>query len=79
MKRRRLDRTDLGQLLRRFRRTRGVSQEKLAEQAGLHRTYISHVELGTRNPSFEVVDMLLVALGVSWEEFGRELDRTAFP
>ena len=77
MKRRHLDRTDLGRLLRLLRRSRAVSQEKLAEQAGLHRTYISHVELGTRNPSFEKVDMLLIALDVSWEEFGKQLDRIA--
>ncbi|MGH3089187.1 MAG: helix-turn-helix domain-containing protein [Rubrobacteraceae bacterium] len=40
-----------GTNVRRARLSRGWSQERLAEICGLHRTYISGIELGIRNPS----------------------------
>ncbi len=43
----------------------GISQEKLAERANLHRTYVSAVENGTRNLSLNVMDRLANALETS--------------
>ena len=40
----------------------GFSQDKLSEVSGLHRTYISGVERGIRNPTIEVVNQLALAL-----------------
>ena len=37
------------------RRERGLSQDKLAEQANLDRTYVSGIEHGIRNPGIKVV------------------------
>jgi transcriptional regulator with XRE-family HTH domain len=53
-----------GEQLRRVRTRQGISQERLAELAGLHRTYVSSVERGLRNISLLNIDKLADALGV---------------
>lgn len=53
-----------GQRLRALRLERDMSQERLAELAGLHRAYISGVEIGRRNISVWTVHRLANALGV---------------
>ena len=64
----------LGTVLQAFRETMGVSQEKLAEIASLHRTYIGSIERGERNPSFNSLNRILKSLNISWSEFGANLD-----
>ena len=51
--------------LRNLRQARGISQERLAELAGLHRTYVSSVERGARNISIDNIARLAKALDVS--------------
>jgi transcriptional regulator with XRE-family HTH domain len=53
-----------GKRLREIRTRKGISQEKLAELAGLHRTYVSSVERGERNISLVNIESLAEALGV---------------
>lgn len=53
-----------GQAIRTVRNRRGVSQESLALQCGLDRTYISGIERGTRNPSLTNILKLAAALDV---------------
>ena len=55
----------LARNLRALRTQKGWSQEKLAEEAGLHRTYASGLERGARNPTITVVEKLAAALGVT--------------
>jgi CheY-like chemotaxis protein/DNA-binding Xre family transcriptional regulator len=43
----------------------GISQEELADRAGLHRTYVSDVERGARNLSLESIEKLAAALDLS--------------
>lgn len=52
-----------GQRLRRLRTEQKVSQEKLGEMAGLHRTFVSMVERGERNVTLATVEKLAKALG----------------
>lgn len=51
-----------GARLREVREKAGISQEKLAELAGLHRTYVSSVERGKRNISLQNIERLAEAL-----------------
>ena len=54
----------LGQAVRALRLERGFSQERLAEESGLHPRYISDVERGRRNVGMVNVDRLARALAV---------------
>jgi transcriptional regulator with XRE-family HTH domain len=54
-----------GDKVRELRVKKGLSQEQLAELSGLHRTYISSLELGKRNVSLINIFALAKALGVT--------------
>src|ERR1700686_2447630 len=55
----------LGMAIKTERSVLGISQEELAHRAGLHRTYLSDVERGARNPSIESIEKLARALELS--------------
>ncbi|MBC7502927.1 MAG: helix-turn-helix transcriptional regulator [Herminiimonas sp.] len=50
--------------LRRLRHEQGWSQEEFAERVGIHRTYVSDLERGARNPTIAVVERLAKPLKV---------------
>jgi transcriptional regulator with XRE-family HTH domain len=52
----------------RLRSELGWSQETLALEAGLHRTFIAHVERKARNISVDNIELIAKALGVSVAE-----------
>ena len=54
----------VGQNLRRHRLSEGLSQEALADAAGLDRTYVSGLERGIRNPTVKVLDHLASVLSI---------------
>ena len=58
-------RKQLGNNIKRLRTSLGLSQEQLAEKAGLHRTYVGAVERGERNVSLDNILAISCALGVS--------------
>lgn len=55
----------LGKKVKKLRVEAGYSQEQLAFKCGLHRTYISDIERGTRNISLKNLEKLAKALEVS--------------
>lgn len=59
----------LGRRVRDLRREKGLSQEKLAEKADLHRNYVGRIERGEPGVSLFVVAQLAGALGLSLAEF----------
>ena len=61
-----------GNRLRKLREAKGLSQESLAHEAGLDRTYVSSVERGKRNISIENIERLALALGIKIKEFFEE-------
>jgi len=54
-----------GIALRQLRTKKNVSQEELAFQADLHRTYISLLETGQRSPTFDTILSICSALEIS--------------
>lgn len=54
----------VGQNIKRIRLAKGLSQEKLAETSGFHRTYVGSVERGERNVSLLSLDKIAKALNV---------------
>lgn len=58
----------LGLNVKRFRTEKGWSQEDLAFETGLHRTYISGIERGIRNPTVTIVSRMAEALGAESHE-----------
>lgn len=57
-------RTLLGKNLRRLRAEKGWSQEDLALEADLHRTFVAHVERGVRNISIDNIEKLAAAFRI---------------
>ena len=63
-----------GQNVAKFRTERGLSQDKLAEEASLDRTYVSGIERGVRNPGIKVVIRLARSLSVSIDQLCRGVE-----
>ena len=68
-------RVAFGKALRKLRTAKGISQEKLADLAEIHRTYIGDVERGTRNISLVNMTRIAAALGVQLSRIFQETER----
>jgi len=55
-------RVRVGLNVQNLRRELGLSQEELADRAGIHQSYLSDIERGRRNPTIIVLDKLAAAL-----------------
>lgn len=61
-------RVTLAENIKTFRREKGISQEELAEQCGLHRTYVGSVERHERNVTLSTLEVLSETLRVTVPE-----------
>ena len=64
-----------GKAVRAIRQDKKISQEELGDLCGLHRTYISDIELGKRNVSLENIDKIAYALQVKKSELFIEVEQ----
>lgn len=63
-----------GKILRSLRKDRGYTQEILAFESGLDRTYVSLLELGSRSPTLDTIMTLCSALNVSLTHLAQEVE-----
>ncbi|MCA6110922.1 helix-turn-helix transcriptional regulator [Bradyrhizobium sp. CNPSo 4026] len=57
-----------------LRRTARLSQEELAERAGVHRTYVSQIERGLKSPTIMMLFRLAIALNTSSSKIMKQLE-----
>lgn len=62
------DQATLGNAIRQLRASRDISQEGLAHEAGMHRTYLGGIERGERNPSYRNLVRIAASLDVRLSE-----------
>ena len=66
----------IGQRIRNYRTQKGLSQEKLAELAGCHPTYIGQLERGEKNATLESVEKIASAMDISLSELFEKLGKS---
>ena len=66
-----------GKRLQQIRKQKGLTQEKLAELAGVHEKHISKLELGTYKPSFDTINNILKVLDIGVNEVGLDLAKVS--
>jgi transcriptional regulator with XRE-family HTH domain len=67
------------EVLTQERKKQGISHEKLAALAGIHRTAISHIENKRRNPTLMICLKLANALGISFATIAAKAEKLAKP
>ncbi len=66
--------TVLGKNIKYYRAKLEMTQEELAKQSGINRSYLASLERGRRNTTVKTVEMLAKALDVSTMDLLRPLD-----
>lgn len=64
----------LGQLIRKHREAKDLSQEELSFEAEIHRTYVSQLERGLQSPTIEVLRRICSALDIKTSALLAELE-----
>ena len=66
---------NIGERIKRYREEKRMTQEEVADRAGVTAVSVSRWERGTRDPTFRDVEKIAAALGVTMEELTREPKR----
>ncbi len=64
-----------GLVLKELRLEKGLSQESLANQSDIDRTYISDIEKGERNISLKIIERLAETLQISLSELFKKIEK----
>ncbi len=64
-----------GRTIRSFREKAGLSQEAFAIKAGIHRTYVSSIELGKVQVSIQIADQLATALEIPLSKIWKQIEK----
>ena len=67
--------TSIAQALVKYRRVAQLSQEELADRAGIHRTYVSQIERGLKMPTLAILVKISAALSVKPSDIVQEIER----
>jgi len=59
---------EVGKRIQDIRKSKGLSQEKLALNAGIDRTYLAGIESGKRNATIVSLEKIVIALGVEMKD-----------
>ena len=70
-----LDSVTVGRVIRRFRESRGLSQEVVSGLADIGRTHLSAIERGERKPTMETFYRLCCALDVKMSDVMKEIEK----
>lgn len=65
-----MEKEEIGKKIRILRKTRGLTQEQLADKLNIKRATISNYEIGRRSPHIKELEEISEALGVNLEYFG---------
>ena len=65
----------IAQALIKYRRSSQLSQEELADLAGIHRTYVSQIERGLKMPTLAILFNIASALKVKPSDLVQEIER----
>lgn len=68
---------NFGKKLKQIRKSKGLTQEKLAELADVHEKHISKLELGTMLPSFKTLNKILKALDINPQDVGISFEKVS--
>ena len=70
-----MNNNEFGKKLKELRKSKGYTQQALAEKAGIDEKHLSRVENGKYFPSYATLNKLLNALGVTLNEVGFQLEQ----
>lgn len=66
----------LGRVLVKYRTIEKISQEELADRAGIHRTYVSQIERGLKSPTLSVLFQISKSLNTTASNLIAEVEQT---
>jgi len=66
----------LGRVLAKYRTIEKISQEELADRAGIHRTYVSQIERGLKSPTLSVLFQISKSLNTTASNLIAEVEET---